>query len=292
MIKQIYCFSNEQYFKDNLSKIDANVVFIENKNQLKLLDNKNEKIVIYDPDFAGWEFPNEILKYENIKGICLGTTTKSYIDEELCNKFNIPILNIPKYSTDSVAEYMFMLMFAIAKKLPLQIKNNFKQDFEEKYTQIQLTNKNVGIIGLGNIGKRFADMCKGIGMQVSYWNRNIKDCDYSYKDIQAIFKESDVILVALQTNEETKNIIKDDMLLSMKSNAILLSVAGGNLFNHNLVLKMVQNNDLFGYGLEVENKGVFDYVGNVMATSEYGWFTKESQEMRLKMWWENVKSLL
>jgi len=292
MTKEIYCFSNEKYFKDNLSKLDVNIIYIQTKKQLSLMDNENEKIVVYDPDYAGWEFPNEILKYKNIKGICLGTTTKSYINEKLCSKLNIPILNIPKYSTDSVAEYMFMLMFTIAKKLPLQIKNGFKQSFEEKYTQMQLNGKKVGVVGLGNIGNRFANMCNGIGMNVSYWNRTPKDSAYNYKEIKNIFKESDVILVALSTNKETKKIIKDDMLLSMKKDAILLSVAGDNLFNHNLVLKMIQYNNLFGYGLELEDRGVFDFTGNVMATSEYAWFTKESQEMRFKLWLKNIKTLL
>lgn len=289
-MSKIYCFAERQTFGDKLDAFKKDIVYL--KDELQLLDNDEEKIIVYDPDYAGWQFPNEILKFKNIKGICLGTTTASYIDEEMCNKMNIPLLNIPKYSTDSVAEYMAMLMFALAKKLPLQIKSNFKQDFNEKFSQMQLKDKQVGIVGLGNIGLRFANICKGIGMHVSYWNRNKKDVEFLYKDLQSLFKESDVIFVALQTNKETIKIVTDDLIRSLKNTAILLSVGGMNLFNHNLVIDMMRDDKLFGYGLEIENKGVFDFVGNTMVTSEYAWFTKESQEARIKLWVENVKSLL
>ncbi len=286
---KIYCFADKETFGNKLD-FEPNVVFL--KDEYDLLDNNENKIIVYDPDYSGWCFPNEVLKFKNIKGICLGTTTASYIDEDLCKKKNIPILNIPKYSTDSVAEYMVMLMFALAKKLPLQIKSNFKQDFNENFTQMQLKGKQVGVVGLGNIGLRFASICEGIGMSVSYWDRKKKDVEFTYKGLKSLFEESDVLFVALTTNKETIEIVTDDMLRSLKNTAILLSVGGANLFNHNLVVEMMKNNKLFGYGLEIENKGVFDFEGNTMVTSEYAWFTKESQEARIKLWVENIKSLL
>lgn len=287
---KIYCFADKHLFENKLDFLKSKITYL--KNEYSLLDNDENKIIVYDPDYAGWQFPNEILRSKNIKGICLGTTTASYIDEELCKEMNIPVLNIPKYSTDSVAEYMVMLMFALAKKIPLQIKSNFKQDFNESFSQMQLKDKKVGIVGLGNIGHRFADICDGIGMHVSYWDRNKKDVKYSYKSLTALFSESDVILVALSTNKETIKIVTDDLLRSLKETTILLSVGGTNLFNHDLVVDMMKKNKLFGYGLEIENKGVFDFDGNTMVTSEYAWFTKESQEARIKLWVDIIKSLL
>ena len=287
---KVYCFADKDTFGDKLDFLYPDVVYV--KDEYERMNNDNEKIIIYDPDFAGWQFPNQILKYKNIKGICLGTTTKNYIDEDLCKKLGIPVLNIPKYSTDSVAEYMVMLMFAIAKKIPLQMKNNFKQDFDDKYTQIQLVGKNVGIVGLGNIGLRFADICNGIGMNVSYWNRTKKDTKYQYKDLKNLFSESDVVFVALQINKETQKIVTNDLLKAMKDSTILLSVGGTNLFDHNFVMKLIQEKKLFGYGLEIEDRGVFDFTGNVMVTSEYAWFTKESQQKRIELWVDIIKSLL
>ncbi len=287
---KIYCFSDKRTFGKKLDFLKSNVVYL--KDEYNLLNNNENKIIVYDPDYAGWQFPNEILKYKNIKAICLGTTTASYIDENICKKLNIPILTIPKYSTDSVAEYMVMLMFALAKKLPLQIKANFRQDFDESFTQMQLRDKRVGIIGLGNIGLRFAEICDGIGMHVYYWDRNKKDVKYKYEDLTSLFAKCDVVLVALATNKETTKIVTDDMLRFLKKDAILLSVGGTNLFNHDLVVEMLRANKLFGYGLEIADKGVFNFVGNAMVTSEYAWFTKESQEARIKLWVENIKSFI
>lgn len=186
---------------------------------------------------------------------------------------------------------MAMLMFALAKKLPLQIKNNYKQDFSDGFTQLQLRGKKVGVVGLGNIGSRFAEICDGIGMKVCYWNRSEKISKYERKELKDLFKDCDVVLVALATNKETSSIVTDELLLSLKGTAILLSVAGTNLFNHNLAVKMIKEHKLFGYGLEIEDAGRFDFEGNIMATSEYAWFTKESQEARIELWVENIKSL-
>lgn len=82
------------------------------------------------------------------------------------------------------------------------------------------------------------------------------------------------------------------MLKELKVNSILLSVGGTNLFDHNFVMKMIQEKKLFGYGLEIEDRGVLDFSGNIMVTSEYAWFTKESQLKRIELWVENIKSLL
>lgn len=169
-IKQISSFGNIIYCSNNNSKT-YDVLFKDN----------NDKIIIYDPDYAGWNFPDEILNnIKKIKAIFLGTTDKSYLNIDICGEKNIDVINIPRYASESVAEYLFMYMFALAKKIPLQIKNENRQDFSNNYLQQELRNKKVGIVGLGNIGKRIADMCYGIGMDVYYWNRNKKDIQYKY----------------------------------------------------------------------------------------------------------------
>ena len=259
-------------------------------NDLSSLNSLDEKIIAYDPDYAGWEFNKKILSAKNIKAICLATSTESYIDKQVCDSRNIKVLSIPGYSTDSVAEYMAFLMFCLARKLPLQMQKDFKQDFSPGLTQMQLRGKKVGIIGLGNIGSRFAEIAHGIGMEICYWNRTAKKVKYQYCELKDIFSECDVILVALPSNSETQKIITDDLLVSMTSNTILLSVGGDKLLNHELVVQMAEQKKIFGYGLEIPNKSPVDYKGNVMVTSEFGWFTKESQDARVAGLFKNLIS--
>lgn len=260
-----------------------------NQNLNDLIANEKAKIIIYDPDYAGWEFPNTILnEVPNLKAIFLGTTDKSYVNLELCKEKNIEVFNIPKYATNSVAEYLVMYMFALAKKLPLQIKNENAQEFTDAFMQMEVSNKKIGIVGLGNIGTRIAEICSCIGGDICYWNRTPKKNDWNFISLEELFKECDVIFITLSINEETKKLITDDMLNSMKKTCIFISGSGKQLFNSNIVEEKVKNNELFGYALEEADTPLTKYEGNVLVTSEYGWFTKEASDLRIKKWYDLI----
>jgi len=125
-------------------------------------------------------------------------------------------------------------------------------------------------------------------MDVCYWNRKKKDNKFIYLDLKEIFKLSDVIFLCLSINDETKKIVTDELLNTFKKCAIFISCTGKNLFNHELVLEKVKSGELFGYALEEPNVPIDKYAGNIMVTSEYAWFTKESNKKRIDLWIDNV----
>ena len=199
---KVYVVGEEQLFsssqKENIRKY-GEIVFLDSNNYIEnIINDSSEKVIVYDPDFGGWDFPKRILEHsQNLKAIFLGTTDKSYIDLDYCNESSIEVFNIPRYAADSVAEYLVMYMFNCAKKIPLQIKNNNKQEFIPVYEQIQLKDKKVGIVGFGNIGSRIANMCNGIGMNVCYWDRKEKECNYTFISLEEFFSSCDVIYLCL-----------------------------------------------------------------------------------------------
>ena len=294
---KIYIVGEKQLFNsfqiEDIKKY-GDIIFLDSDNYIKnIINDSNEKVIVYDPDFGGWNFPKEILvQSNNIKAIFLGTTDKSYIDLDYCNENSIEVFNIPRYAADSVAEYLVMYMFNCAKKIPLQIKNNNKQEFIPVYEQIQLKDKKVGIVGFGNIGSRIANICNGIGMDVCYWDRKEKECNYTFISLKELFSTCDVIYLCLSINDETKNIISDELLNSLKSNSIFISCTGKSLFNYSLIEEKIKSNELFGYALEEPNKELSSYDGNVMVTSEYAWFTKEANEARINLWTEIIIDFL
>ena len=289
--------SNTLLNKNQWAKISNNfdhIYFVDNKNIENFNYNKTEtnKALLIDPDYIDWKFPNHILKeIANLKYVCLTTTTASYIDEQYLQNNNIKLLTIPKYSTDSVAEYLVFLMMCIAKKFPLQLKNNGKQDFDEKYLQVELTGKTVGIVGLGNIGNRICEIVKGLGMNVTYWNRSPKKSKFIYVELDELFRNSDVVFLTLANNIATKKIISDKYLKMLKPTAILISGTGIELHNDKIVRQMLKSGKLFGFGAEIPNKSYKDYEGNAMITSEYAWFTREATQKRLEILTNNLLSI-
>lgn len=78
------------------------------------------------------------------------------------------------------------------------------------------------------------------------------------------------------------------MLNSMKKTSIFISGSGKQLFNSKIVEEKIKNNELFGYALEEANVPLTKYEGNVLVTSEYGWFTKEASDLRIQKWYDAI----
>ena len=90
------------------------IIFLEDTFDLDkapYLTDEEEKILVVDPDWYNWDInASHLSKIKNLKGVCLSTTAFDWIDLDYCKDNNIVVCNIPKYSTDSVAEYGIFLM--------------------------------------------------------------------------------------------------------------------------------------------------------------------------------------
>ncbi len=256
---------------------------------IKTTETENEKVVVIDPDFIDWKFPNEIWdEVRNLKAVCLATTTDQYVDAEKLHAFGARVLTISNYATQSVAEYLVMLMLCVAKKVPLQLKNQNKQDFSDEFLQIEIEKRQVGVVGLGHIGNRIAEICTGFGCEVSYWDRKVKDMPYARKELPEIFAKSDIIFVTLAVNAQTKKLVDKKLLRSVKETAILISATGFELLDESTVREMLRLGKLYGFGCEVPNLPLDEIEGNAMVTSEYAWFTDEAGKKRLEILFENI----
>lgn len=251
------------------------------------LYSEEEKIVAIDPDFCEWNVSMEVIeKIKNVKAICLQTTSFSWIDIDQAAKQGFPVVNLRGFSTEAVAEWAVMMAINVARKLPLIIKDEWKQDFG-KHQGIELHGKTAGIIGLGNIGTRVAEICNGLGMNIVYWSKDSKDERFSFFQLDKLMKSADFIFPTLAQNEQTEKIITDNMIISMKRSAIFVSIVH-KIYNHDLILKMVQQNKLYGYAFETEKEKITDFIGNVWAGPELAWCTNESLKRNAEQWTESI----
>ena len=116
-------FSHEQ--KQKLEKVFDVLWFSESQklDDVLELQSHEEKIVAIDPDFCDWKITRENLeKMKGIKAICLQTTAFHYIDTDYLKEKNIPVTNLRGFSTNAVAEQAFAMTFALARKIPIVLR--------------------------------------------------------------------------------------------------------------------------------------------------------------------------
>lgn len=296
----IYITYERTFFTENqIKELEqyGKYIFLENYfdlNKAQYLQDDTEKILMVDPEWYNWNLRKDhISKVKNLKAICINTTAFDWIDLQYCRDNGIIVTHTPKYSTDSVAEYAIFLMMCLAKKLPIQIKTNYKMEYNHDMLNTEMKNKTVGIIGLGTIGARVAELCDSLGMKIIYWSKSNKENKYKRVEIDDIFKEADFIIPTFATNEETRRIITDDRIEMMSGNNIInIIINPVEIYNHKLMIERAENNEI-GYAFEIyDGKTLNDYKGNVMATAPYSFYTKESINRLVDLWCSNTISIL
>ncbi len=289
-------YKKDRFTKEQIKNLQAvgETIFLEDFFDLDnapYLKEDEEKILVVDPDWYNWDInANHLSKIKNLKGVCLATTAFDWIDLEYCKENNILVTNVPKYSTDSVAEYAIFLMMALAKKFPMQLKKDYKMEYSKSMLTTEIRNKTLGILGLGTIGSKIAELGSSLGMNVIYWNRTKKDCNYKSVDLETIFTTADFIIPTFATNEETKKLISDDLINKMNNNALINVINNPTeIYNHELLIKRAEEGKI-SYAFEIydDGKKMYDYKGNIMATAPYAFYTKESIERLLDIWTQNA----
>lgn len=245
----------------------------------ELFEGNEERLLCMNPDYVGWKVKNT--DYENIphlKGIFTESTGYEWVELDAANRLGIPICNIVAFNTQAVAEWAIMMMFNLARQMPRIIKDGFPLDFDKdfmKYRGIQLKGKTAGIIGLGNIGSAIAERCEGLGMNITYWSRSSTNDKYKKLSLEELLATADVIFPAAAKNDETVTLVNDDMIRTMKKEAMVVDIVHA-MFNNQLLLDMVASGDLYGYGFEGEPTEFAKFEGNVWAAPAYAWATYES----------------
>jgi lactate dehydrogenase-like 2-hydroxyacid dehydrogenase len=300
-MKLVVLNAKNRYRQEDLEKLDnSNAIFYEQKGNkledIKELVSGEDVILGIQPGFIdrGWAGVTweKINKYKNIKGLCLSTTAYGWVPFKKLAEKNIPVTNIPGKSTDAVAEYYVFLMIALLRKLPAIIKKEWKYESGPEALGTNAKGLTVGIVGLGSIGSRVADLCNGFQMKVTYWNRSSKESSYLKKSLEDLCKESDVLFLTTIADDSTRGLITKKMIDSMKKNAIILSPIEGYVYNQEYVMDKVAQGDLGGLGYESDDENIVQSCGNVFPAPEIGYYTKQTLDNESRIMTESMLSIL
>ncbi len=219
---------------------------------------KSADIVLTNKVYVG---KNE-LENSKVKLICITATGTNNVDLEYAKTSNIIVKNVAGYSTSSVVQLAFSMIFYFVQKL--NYYKNYVDDGNwqksDTFTHIdepffELDNKRVGVIGLGEIGKNFAKKAKAFDCEIVYYSTSGQNSSSDYKSLslEELLKTSDIISIHAPLNDKTKNLLSYKELSLLKDGAILLNLGRGGIINESDLAKILDEKDIF-CGLDVVTK--------------------------------------
>lgn len=241
------------------------------------------------------KYSNDLLEGTKLRYISLLFTTVSDFNLAYLKKRKIALTNAKEYVREPVAEQTIAMLLAIARNVPESIDfakkggygiGSFKKGWD-------LKGKTIGIVGLGNIGSRVAELASSFDMNVIYYSKHQKKVPYKFVGINELLRASDVVSIHLSLSEETKNFIDDKKLKLLKPNAVLLNSAKGALVDFNAVYNKCKKSGIIFWFDQLEDRKwrkKLSLLKNVYITPENSTNTKEALENLQSEVLENLKS--
>lgn len=197
---------------------------------------------------------------EKIKVVCVTATGTNNLDKPYLEKRGIIWHNVAGYSTESVAQHTFAMLFYLLEKLRYYddyvksekyVNDKIFTHFEKTFWQI--SGKTWGIVGLGEIGKRVAKIAAAFGCHVIYYSTSGKNHNSSFEevDFESLLARSDILSVHAPLNEQTKNLMNREAFHKMKPEAIFLNLGRGPIVNEEDLAEALKQGEIAGVGLDV-----------------------------------------
>lgn len=204
--------------------------------------------------------PELIDAAHDLKLICETATGVNNIDIEYAAKKGIPVRNVAGYSTPTVAQATFMHILSLVGSAPYfddAVKSG-RYSASGMFTDVsvnwwELAGKTIGIIGMGNIGRKVARIAEAFGMNVCYFSTSgTSHCkDYPSLPLEQLLAQSDIVSVHAPLNERTDALIGEKELAMMKPSAYIVNMGRGGIVVEEALVKAVDEGVIAGAALDV-----------------------------------------
>lgn len=197
---------------------------------------------------------------KNLKLVCVTATGTNNLDKEYLKKRGIAWRNVAGYSTESVTQHTFALLFYLLEKIRYYddyvkdekyINDTVFTHFAEHFNEVN--GKTWGIIGLGTIGRRVADIAKAFGARVIYYSASGSPAQEGYEqvDFETLLTTSDIVSVHAPLNEYTKDLMNREAFAKMKKTSIFLNLGRGPIVVEQDLYEALETGEIAAAGLDV-----------------------------------------
>jgi D-3-phosphoglycerate dehydrogenase len=226
---------------------------------------------------------------KNLKVIGRAGSGLDNVDKAAASKKGIVVMNTPGGNTITTAEHSIAMLFSVARLIPQATSSMKEGKWEKKkFMGVELFNKTLGIIGLGNIGSQVAKKAQGLEMVVIAYDPFLSEEKASAMGIEKVeldelFSRADFITIHTPITPETKNLINADTINKMKTGVRIINCARGGIINEKDLSDALKSGKVAGAALDVfEKEPPEDYslikLDNVICTPHLGASTEEAQE--------------
>lgn len=244
---------------------------------------------------------------KNLKLICVCATGYDNVDLDYCRNNGIAVCNVRNYSTDSVAQVTVAMALSLVCGLRSYTRyvnsGSYAASGSPNYllpVYHEISSMKWGIVGMGSIGRKTAEIAKALGAEVVTYTRSDS---YGYKsiDIDSLCRECDIISLHVPLSAETRNLINADRLKLMKDSAILINVARGAVVDEEAVADAVISGSIGGIGIDVYSNEPIERnspyhrlygMDNVIFTPHMSWGAYEARIRCLEIVRNNIRSFI
>ena len=186
-----------------------------------------------------------------LKMVSIWGTGTDNVDLAAARELGIRVTNTPAVSATSIAEHTLALMLAVARRIPA-IDGRVRAGEWPRGGMVQLHGKTLGVIGLGEIGRRFARLGEAIGMHVVTWTMHPKpELGFAHVALDELLAVSDVVSLHLRLSEQTRGFLGAERIALMKRGVILVNTARGPIVDEAAMMAALESGQLSGAGLDV-----------------------------------------
>jgi lactate dehydrogenase-like 2-hydroxyacid dehydrogenase len=234
----------------------------------------------------------------NLKLINILATAYGTVDLEAAAKRSIPVCNLAGYSTEAVAEFTIAILLYQIRQLEEGVKRSKAGNYDfEGMSAKELKNSSFGIVGLGNIGGRVAELAAGFGANLSYWSRNKKEVSFTHKELDALLAESDYISLNVAQTPDTENLLNERTIPLIKPGAVVISTVPPEVVNTDAMAIRLAKGDItyisdHGDEMSEENLNKLKQYSNCLLLPAIGFITGEARINKQEIFIANMTGFL
>ena len=250
----------------------------------------------------------KIAQLPRLKYIGVLATGYNVVDIEAAHQRGVIVTNVPAYSTESVAQMVFAHLLTVTNRTEHYAIQNRKGRWSSNpdfcywdFPHMELAGKTFGIVGLGNIGRRVAEIALVFGMKVKALTSKSQDqlpTGIEKADIQTLLSSSDVLSLHCPLTDKTRHLINAETLLKMKPTAILINTGRGPLIDDQAVANALQEGRLGAFCADVltteppaSNNPLLSQP-NAFITPHIAWASTEARVRLIQIATDNVRAFI